>query len=162
MTGILRVAKEGIFSGLNNLVVYGILDEKYSSSFGLTETEVGKALEYYQLGDNMEKVKEWYDGYLFGKTEIYNPWSIINYISNQKLEAYWINTSNNFLVYDLLEKANISIFEELQEVFQGREIEKTIDNSFSFQDMTNPQEIWQLDRKSTRLNSSHANISYAV
>ncbi|HEY4533107.1 MAG TPA: AAA family ATPase [Fusobacterium sp.] len=144
MTGILRVAKEGIFSGLNNLVVYGILDEKYSSSFGLTETEVGKALEYYQLGDNMEKVKEWYDGYLFGKTEIYNPWSIINYISNQKLEAYWINTSNNFLVYDLLEKANISIFEELQEVFQGREIEKTIDNSFSFQDMTNPQEIWQL------------------
>lgn len=144
MTGILRVAKEGIFSGLNNLVVYGILDEKYGSSFGLTETEVEKALEYYQLGDNMEKVKEWYDGYLFGKTEIYNPWSIINYISNQKLEAYWINTSNNFLVYDLLEKANISIFEELQEVFQGREIEKTIDNSFSFQDMTNPQEIWQL------------------
>src|SRR3712207_9586697 len=84
MTGILRVAKEGIFSGLNNLVVYGILDEKYSSSFGLTETEVGKALEYYQLGDNMEKVKEWYDGYLFGKTEIYNPWSIINYRSEER------------------------------------------------------------------------------
>ncbi|CAL7870765.1 9-O-acetyl-N-acetylneuraminate esterase [Fusobacterium necrophorum subsp. funduliforme] len=144
MTGILRVAKEGIFSGLNNLAVYSILDEKYSSSFGLTETEVEKALEYYELEYNMEKVKEWYDGYLFGNTEIYNPWSILNYISNQKLEAYWVNTSNNFLVYDVLEKANMDIFEELQAVFQGKEIQKTLDYSFSFQELKNPQEIWQL------------------
>ena len=144
MTGILRVAKEGIFSGLNNLVVYSILDEKYSSSFGLTETEVEETLEYYQLEYNMEKVKEWYDGYLFGNTEIYNPWSILNYISNQKLEAYWVNTSNNFLVYDVLEKANMDIFEELQAVFQGKEIQKTLDYSFSFQELKNPQEIWQL------------------
>lgn len=93
---------------------------------------------------NIQEVKEWYDGYQFGNTEIYNPWSIINYISNQKLDAYWINTSNNFLVYDLLEKANMNIFEELQDVFQGKEIQKTLDNSFNFQDMTNPQEIWQL------------------
>ncbi|EHO21059.1 hypothetical protein HMPREF9466_00567 [Fusobacterium necrophorum subsp. funduliforme 1_1_36S] len=144
MTGILRVAKEGIFSGLNNLVVYSILDEKYSPSFGLTETEVEETLEYYQLEYNMEKVKEWYDGYLFGNTEIYNPWSILNYISNQKLEAYWVNTSNNFLVYDVLEKTNIDIFEELQAVFQGKEIQKTLDYSFSFQELKHPQEIWQL------------------
>ena len=144
MTGILRVAKEGIFSGLNNLAVYSILEEKYSSSFGLTETEVEKALEYYQLKHNLREVKEWYDGYLFGKTEIYNPWSILNYISNQKLEAYWVNTSNNFLIYDLLEKSNRNLFEELEIVFQGKEIQKTLEYSFSFQDMKNPQEIWQL------------------
>ena len=144
MTGILRVAKEGIFSGLNNLTVYSILDEKYSSYFGLTEEEVEQALKYYHMEYNIQEVKEWYDGYLFGNTEIYNPWSIINYILNQKLESYWINTSNNFLVYDLLEKANMNIFEELQDVFQGKKIQKTLDNSFNFQDMTNPQEIWQL------------------
>ena len=81
---------------------------------------------------------------MFGNTEIYNPWSIISYIVNKKIEPYWINTSNNFLVYDLLEKANINIFEELQNVFQGKEIQKTIEHSFHFQDMSNPQEIWQL------------------
>ncbi|AVQ17405.1 AAA family ATPase [Fusobacterium gonidiaformans] len=144
MTGILRVAKEGIFSGLNNLAVYSILDEKYSSYFGLTEEEVKHALQDYELEYDIQSVKEWYDGYLFGNTEIYNPWSIISYIVNKKIEPYWINTSNNFLVYDLLEKANINIFEELQNVFQGKEIQKTIEHSFHFQDMSNPQEIWQL------------------
>ena len=144
MTGILRVAKEGIFSGLNNLSVYTVLDEKYSSSFGLTQEEVEQALEYYDLKDNFQEVKEWYDGYLFGNTEIYNPWSIIHYLSKEKIAAYWVNTSNNFLVYDLLEKANISIFEELEKIFQGKEICKTLDSAFSFQDMKNPQEIWQL------------------
>ncbi|CAL7880586.1 AAA-ATPase-like domain-containing protein [Fusobacterium necrophorum subsp. funduliforme] len=144
MTGILRVAKEGIFSGLNNLMVYGVFEEKYSSSFGLTEEEVKKALGYYGLAYNIEKVKEWYDGYRFGNMEIYNPWSILNYIFHQRLESYWVNTSNNFLIYDILERANRNLFEELQAVFQGKEIQKTLEYSFSFQDMTNPQEIWQL------------------
>ncbi|EHO21062.1 hypothetical protein HMPREF9466_00570 [Fusobacterium necrophorum subsp. funduliforme 1_1_36S] len=84
MTGILRVAKEGIFSGLNNLAVYSILDEKYSSYFGLTEEEVEQALHYYSMEYNLQDVKEWYDGYLFGNTEIYNPWSIISYMANKK------------------------------------------------------------------------------
>ena len=123
MTGILRVAKEEIFSGLNNLVVYSILDEKYSSYFGLTEEEVEEALQYYEMEYKLQDVKEWYDGYRFGNIEIYNPWSILNYISNKKLDAYWIHTSNNFLVYDLLEKANINIFDDLQKVFQGKEIQ---------------------------------------
>nr|WP_249169554.1 AAA family ATPase [Fusobacterium necrophorum] len=144
MTGILRVAKEGIFSGLNNLAVYSVLDERYSSYFGLTEQEVERALNDYGLDYKMEEVKEWYDGYRFGKTEIYNPWSILNYISHQKLEAYWVNTSNNFLIYDVLEQANRNLFEELQAVFQGKEIQKTLEYSFSFQELKNPQEIWQL------------------
>ena len=144
MTGILRVAKEGIFSGLNNLAVYTILDNKYSSFFGLTENEVKKALVDYQVDYRIDDVKEWYDGYLFGNSELYNPWSILNYLSKKKLEPYWVSTSNNFLVYDLLSKAKISVFNELQAVFQGKPIYKTLDSSFSFQDMNNPQEVWQL------------------
>ena len=101
MTGILRVAKEGIFSGLNNLAVYTILDNKYSEFFGLTKNEVEKAVVNYQIEYKIDDVKDWYDGYLFGNTELYNPWSIINYLSKKKLEPYWISTSNNFLVYDL-------------------------------------------------------------
>ncbi len=144
MTGILRVAKEGIFSGLNNLITYSILDENYSSYFGLTEKEVKKALFDFEIEDKVNDVKDWYDGYLFGNTELYNPWSIINYLSKKKLEPYWVNTSNNFLVYDLLNKAKIDVFNDLQTVFQGKPIYKTLDNSFSFQDMNNPQEVWQL------------------
>ncbi|RXZ28598.1 9-O-acetyl-N-acetylneuraminate esterase [Fusobacterium necrophorum] len=144
MTGILRVAKEGIFSGLNNLAVYSILDERYSSYFGLTEMEVKEALNYYELKSNLQEVKEWYDGYCFGKIEIYNPWSIINYISNRKVGAYWVGTSNNFLVYDLLEKSGKDIFEDLRKIFQGSSLPKTLDYSFSFQDMQNPNEVWQL------------------
>lgn len=144
MTGILRVAKEGIFSGLNNLAVYSILDERYSSYFGLTEMEVKEALNYYELKSNLQEVKEWYDGYCFGKIEIYNPWSIINYISNRKVGAYWVGTSNNFLVYDLLEKSGRDIFEDLRKIFQGSSLPKTLDYSFSFQDMQNPNEVWQL------------------
>ena len=80
-------------------------------------------MQYYGQETHYTEVKEWYDGYLFGNTEIYNPWSIISYIVNKKIEPYWINTSNNFLVYDLLEKANINIFDDLQKVFQGKEIQ---------------------------------------
>src|SRR3712207_1887019 len=127
--------RSGIFSGLNNLAVYSILDERYSSYFGLTETEVQEALNYYELESSVQEVKEWYDGYCFGKMEIYNPWSIINYISNRKVGAYWVGTSNNFLVYDLLEKFGRDIFEDLQQVFRGKALEKTLDYSFSFQDM---------------------------
>ncbi|RXZ70068.1 9-O-acetyl-N-acetylneuraminate esterase [Fusobacterium necrophorum] len=147
MTGILRVAKEGIFSGLNNLAVYSILDEKYSSSFGLTETEVGEALKYYELEYNMEKVKEWYDGYLFGNTEIYNPWSILNYISNQTLEAYWVNTSSNGIINQVLEMAGrtgSAIFQKLEMLFQQKTIVQRINKGSDFHDLVNMDEIWQL------------------
>ena len=147
MTGILRVAKEGIFSGLNNLAVYGILDEKYSSSFGLTEEEVEKALHYYEMEYNLPEVKEWYDGYRFGKTEIYNPWSIISYIMNKKIEPYWIGTSSNALINQMLEKARkeeSDIFQKLERLFQGNPILQKIQKGSDFHDLIHVEEVWQL------------------
>ncbi|WP_394292019.1 AAA family ATPase [Fusobacterium necrophorum] len=147
MTGILRVAKEGIFSGLNNLAVYSVLDERYSSSFGLTKEEVESALNDYDLDYKMEEVKEWYDGYRFGSTEIYNPWSILNYISSQKLEAYWINTSSNGMINQVLERAGrtgSNIFQKLETLFQRKTIFQRINKSSDFHDLVNMDEIWQL------------------
>ncbi|KYM44385.1 AAA family ATPase [Fusobacterium necrophorum] len=147
MTGILRVAKEGIFSGLNNLTVYSILDEKYSSYFGLTEEEVEQALKYYHMEYNIQEVKEWYDGYQFGNTEIYNPWSIINYISNQKLDAYWINTSSNGMINQILEmagRAGSSVFQKLEILFQQKTITQRINKGSDFHDLVNMDEVWQL------------------
>ena len=147
MTGILRVAKEGIFSGLNNLAVYSVLDERYSSSFGLTKEEVESALNDYDLDYKMEEVKEWYDGYRFGNTEIYNPWSILNYISSQKLEAYWINTSSNGMINQVLERAGrtgSNIFQKLETLFQRKTIFQRINKSSDFHDLVNMDEIWQL------------------
>ncbi|EFS21360.1 hypothetical protein FSBG_00857 [Fusobacterium gonidiaformans 3-1-5R] len=147
MTGILRVAKEGIFSGLNNLAVYGILDEKYSSSFGLTEEEVEQALHYYEMEYNLPEVKEWYDGYRFGKTEIYNPWSIISYIINQRIEPYWIGTSSNALINQMLEKARkeeSDIFQKLENLFQGNSILQKIQKGSDFHDLVHVEEVWQL------------------
>ncbi|MDK4522114.1 ATP-binding protein [Fusobacterium necrophorum] len=147
MTGILRVAKEGIFSGLNNLAVYSVLDERYSSYFGLTEEEVESALNDYDLDYKMEEVKEWYDGYRFGNTEIYNPWSILNYISSQKLEAYWINTSSNGMINQVLERAGrtgSNIFQKLETLFQRKTIVQRINKGSDFHDLVNMDEIWQL------------------
>ncbi|MBR8722511.1 hypothetical protein IX325_000819 [Fusobacterium necrophorum subsp. funduliforme] len=147
MTGILRVAKEGIFSGLNNLSVYSILDEKYSSYFGLTEKEVREALEYYELDYNIQEVKEWYDGYLFGNTEMYNPWSIISYMANKKIEAYWIGTSSNALINQMLEKARkeeSDIFQKLESLFQGKSILQQIQKGSDFHDLVHVEEVWQL------------------
>ncbi|XGU48028.1 AAA family ATPase [Fusobacterium necrophorum subsp. funduliforme] len=147
MTGILRVAKEGIFSGLNNLAVYSILDEKYSSYFGLTEEEVEQALHYYSMEYNLQDVKEWYDGYQFGKTEIYNPWSIISYIVNKKIEPYWIGTSSNALINQMLEKARreeSDIFQKLESLFQGNPILQKIQKGSDFHDLVHIEEVWQL------------------
>ncbi|MBS9775994.1 MAG: AAA family ATPase [Fusobacterium sp.] len=144
MTGILRVAKEGIFSGLNNLLVRTVLNEHYSTYFGLVEEEVQEILKFYDMDYKINEVKEWYNGYKFGGTEIYNPWSIINYILNKKLEAYWIGTSDNMLIHNLLEKADENIFNDFRKLFEGKEIEKTLDPSFSFKNLRNSQEVWQL------------------
>lgn len=95
MTGVLRVAKEGIFSGLNNMEVHTILEEGYNEYFGILEKEVVEALEYYNMNFDMEKVKKWYNGYLFGNTNVYNPWSITNFFKFKTLQPHWINTSSN-------------------------------------------------------------------
>lgn len=144
LTGILRVAKEGIFSGLNNLEVCSILDNKYSSFYGLTEDEVLKTLDYFNMEYKLNEVKDWYDGYKFGNKEIYNPWSILNYINKKEIGAYWVGTSNNFLINNILENAEISIFDELKSLFSDKKIEKTIYSDSNFYNIKNPQEIWQL------------------
>lgn len=144
MTGILRVAKEGIFSGLNNLSVYTILDNDYSEFFGLTEMEVEKSLIDYQMDYRMDDVKEWYDGYKFGDSEIYNPWSILNFLSSKKLESYWINTSDNYLIKKILNNSDDILIEELRELFNYQFLEKSIDKSSNMVDLRNKKEIWQL------------------
>lgn len=147
MTGILRVAKEEIFSGLNNLSVYTILDNNYSEFFGLKEKEVEEALVYYKMEYNISEVKEWYNGYKFGNLEIYNPWSIINYISKKNIEPYWISTSSNSLINKMLDRAKVSgsdIFEKLEDLFNGKEIFQYIQKGSDFHDLINLEEIWQL------------------
>ena len=162
MTGILRVAKEGIFSGLNNLTVYNILEDKFSEYFGLTEKEVKEALKYYNLEYKIEDVKEWYDGYQFGNSDIYNPWSIIKFLENQKLEAYWINTSGNDLINSLLMKADKNIFEDLQKLFNKENIYKIVDSYSNFYDFKNIEEIWQLFLNSGYLTTNGKNIENKI
>ena len=112
LTGILRIAQESIFSGLNNLTVNSVMDEEYDSFFGFTESEVKAMLSYYGVSDKEEELKDWYDGYLFGSEEIYNPWSVINYISKGCLpQAYWINTGKNEILDDVLRVATDDITE---------------------------------------------------
>ena len=98
LTGIVQVAKEGIFSSLNNVRTYNILGDKFETFFGLSEEEVENSLKYFELEYEIEEVKRWYDGYKFGNSEVYNPWSIINYLSDRKLQVYWVNTIGKFLV----------------------------------------------------------------
>jgi len=95
ITGILRVAKENIFSGLNNLKVHTILNDKFTEYFGIIESEVEQALKDFNLEYDLKDVQKWYNGYLFGDIQVYNPWSIINYLSDRGLQAYWVNTSDN-------------------------------------------------------------------
>ena len=142
MTGILRIAKEGIFSGLNNLKVNNIFSEKYSEYYGLTENEVVEAVKYYGLEYKMEDVREWYDGYQFGETEIYNPWSIINFLDEKKLRPYWIGVSGNKTIYDLLGKANKKVIEDLEKLFVGKTVYKAINEYMEY--VFNASDIWEL------------------
>lgn len=142
MTGILRIAKEGIFSGLNNLKVNNIFSEKYSEYYGLTENEVVEAVKYYGLEYEMEDVREWYDGYQFGETEIYNPWSIINFLDEKKLRPYWIGVSGNKTIYDLLGKADKKVIEDLEKLFLGKTVYKAINEYMEY--VFNASDIWEL------------------
>ena len=145
LTGIVRVAKENIFSGLNNLYVYDTFDDGYSSYFGLTQKEVEEALKYYEIDFEINKVKKWYDGYKFGGLEIYNPWSITYYMKNKKIGPYWVNTSDNLLIYDTLKKGDLEIIEELKQLIERKELVKSLDKGFSFEDLkVSPGYIWSL------------------
>ena len=144
MTGILRIVKEGIFSDLNNLIVYTVLDKKYSSYFGLTEEEIIQGLEEYGLINSLKDVRKWYNGYKFGKIDVYNPWSIINYLNNKELRAYWVNTSNDNTINRLIKNANLSMFEDLKKIFEGKSINKVVNVFSNMSKMSSPQEIWHL------------------
>ncbi len=144
LTGIVRVANENIFSGLNNIKVYTILDEKYEDSFGLTEAEVMEALGHFEMDENIDEVKAWYNGYKFGNYDIYNPWSITNYLADKKVEVYWINTSGNYLIKKALKLSESDIFDELKLLLNGQSIKKHIDKKTSFIDMDAELVSWQL------------------
>ena len=145
LTGITRIIKEGIFSGLNNLKVDTILNKKYSEYFGLLESEVIEMLDYFGMKYKIEEVKEWYNGYLFGESEVYNPWSIVNYIDNGEIKAYWANVSGNTLLENMLDHAGESVYDDLKQFTDGESIEKYISDGTTIKSLlSNDDEIWQL------------------
>ena len=144
LTGIVQVVKEGIFSGLNNVKTYNILGDKFETFFGLSEEEVENALKYFGMTYEIEEVKKWYDGYKFGNAEVYNPWSIINYLSDRGLQAYWVNTSDNALIYDDLKNSTVDVFKDLEALFEGKAIKKEISPFFTFEELSKFDGIWQL------------------
>ena len=148
LTGILRVAKEGIFSGLNNVKVNTVTSNNFSEYFGLLENEVIEILDYYKLNYKMEEVQKWYNGYLFGKTQVYNPWSIINYVDEGVVQSEWINVSDNKEIVEIIENAattgNFEIIEKLEKLLSGEMIEEQIYLGSNMLDLSNNREIWQL------------------
>jgi len=145
LTGITRIIKEGIFSGLNNLKVDTILNKKYSEYFGLLESEVIKMLDYFEMKYKIEEVKEWYNGYIFGDKRIYNPWSIINYVDNGEIKAYWANVSGNTLLENMLDQAGEDVYTDLKRFTDGESIEKYISDGTTIKSLlSNDDEIWQL------------------
>ncbi len=142
MTGILRIAKEGIFSGLNNLKVNTIFSEKYSEYYGLTEEEVLEAVKYYDMEYEMQDIRKWYDGYQFGKSEVYNPWSIINFLNERELKTYWIGVSGNSMINDLLSKGDRHIVKNLEKLFNEEIIYKVVRDYTEYK--FDSSDIWEL------------------
>ncbi len=144
LTGILRVAKESIFSGLNNLKINSILDEKYSQYFGFTQDEVRAMAEYYEVPEKYEEICEWYNGYRFGETEIFNPWSVINYFNNDcRPKAFWQSTGSNDIIGEILADADEDIYKRLNELMQGKSFLTYIDTGVIYpQIRNNPSSVY--------------------
>ena len=146
LTGILRIAQESIFSGLNNLVVNSVMDEAYDKYFGFTGEEIHKMLGYYGALEKEAELKDWYDGYIFGKKEIYNPWSVINYVSKGCVpQAYWVNTGKNEILEDVLKTATDEVTERLYALLQGTDVVARIDQNVVYRSLTeDPANIYSL------------------
>lgn len=144
LTGIMRISKENIFSGLNNVKVNSILEEDFAEYFGITEKEVEESLIEYGLEERLPEVQKWYNGYIFGGVRVYNPFSITNFLDRKKIMPYWVNTSSNTLINKVLKEASSSIFEELSKLFQRETINKTIDVYSNFNELKNTEQIWYL------------------
>ena len=148
LTGCLRISKESIFTGLNNFKTYSLLDEMNEEYFGFNEKEVKQLLEDYQLSSYMDEVKEWYDGYLFGNTEIYNPWSTLMYVdkkshfSSYKPTSFWANTSGNDLVVNYIQNGSDELHEEFEQLIQGKTLEKYIKPELTYREMDNINNIY--------------------
>ena len=144
MTGIIRVIKAGIFSDLNNLKVYSILNEQYSDFFGFTQSEVEKALKDFNIEYELPDVRSWYDGYKFGNSDVYNPWSILKFLQFKKLIPYWIDTSDNYLINKTLKNASSDTMEALQKLFSGESVEENISGNSDLSILFDEEEIWEL------------------
>ena len=144
MTGIIRVIKAGIFSDLNNLRVYSILNRQYPDFFGFNGEEVEKALKDFDIEYKLSDVKLWYNGYKFGNSEVYNPWSILNFLKDGKLAPYWIDTSGNFLINQILKNTDSEIMETLEALFNGETVEENISGNSDLSSLLGQEEIWEL------------------
>ena len=144
LTGIIRVIRTGIFSDLNNLKVYSILEKKYSEFFGFTEEEVKEALQSFDIEEELVNVKYWYDGYKFGDSELYNPWSIINFLDGRELKNYWVGTSENFLIKNILENSTSRTNEILEKLFNEEEVEEAITGTSDLSILMDSKEVWEL------------------
>ena len=144
LTGIIRVIKAGIFSDLNNLSTYTILSDVYTDSYGLTEEEVEKSLKYYGIEQEISNVKDWYDGYKFGDSEVYNPWSILNFLQYKELRAYWVDTSGNDLINDVLKKITKNTIEALERLFNGEGLKQNISGTSDLSKLLSEDELWEL------------------
>ncbi len=144
LTGILRISKESIFSGLNNLSINSVLDEKYSSYFGFTKEEIKEIIKYYGIEDKYDEICQWYDGYRFGQTDIFNPWSVINYYGNGcKPKAFWISTGSNDIIDKVISKANKEIYDNLNSLINGKTLTTYIDTSVIYPQIeNNPSAIY--------------------
>ena len=149
ITGCLRITRESIFTGLNNLEVISILNEAYGEYFGFVQEEVDELLQYYGRTSQKEIMKKWYDGYLFGTSEVYNPWSVINYVKNVYLNEqafpspYWANTSSNSIVKSLIERADAKVKQEIEELMAGSVIEKPVHEEITYADIYESEDnLW--------------------
>ena len=164
LTGILRVAKESIFSGLNNLVINSVLDNKYSAYFGFTPDEVREMARYYGVSEKYDEICEWYDGYRFGNSEIFNPWSVINYFHNEcKPKAFWLSTGSNDIIGEIITQADQDIYDKLTSLVSGNTIVSYIDTSVTYpQIKQNPSAIYSFLLVAGYLNAVKAESSYGV
>ena len=145
LTGIVRVAQAGIFSDLNNLMVHTVLNnDEYSKYFGILECEVEQALRNYNIEYKIEDVKFWYNGYKFGNTNVYNPWSILNYIYYKELKAYWVNTSSNVVIKEMLKNSDSRVFKTLENLFAKKNVPVTISDNIALGKHLSSSEIWEL------------------
>ena len=149
ITGCLRISRESIFTDLNNLKINSVLDESYSEFFGFIQDEIDSLLSFYGIGQKKEEIKEWYNGYLFGDTEVYNPWSILNYVDDiishntEFPKPYWSNTSSNSIIHELVVKADSSTVQEIERLLAGKAIEKPVHEDITYEDIYQSEDnLW--------------------